>query len=94
MANGQQSGDANARCVMRANGSIMADTSDLQFLILTTEGGSTSNAFGSTMFAPLQCSYSSSTPITVHVQCSESNDDNGGLNAFVQIAALKVGSVQ
>lgn len=94
MANGQQSGDANARCVMRANGFMLADTSDLQFPILTTEGGSTSNAFGSTMSAPLQGSYSSSSPITVLVECSESNGDNGGLNAFVQIAALKVGSVQ
>lgn len=94
MANGQQLGDANARCVMRANGSMLADTSDLQFPILTTEAGTTSNAFGSTMFAPLQGSYSSSTPITVLVECSESNGDNGGLNAFVQIAALKVGSVQ
>jgi hypothetical protein len=94
MVNGQRSGDANARCVMRANGILVADTSDLQFPILTTVVGSASNAFGSTMFAPLQSSYSSSSPIAIRVDCNESNGDNGGLNAFVQIAAMKVGSVQ
>ena len=94
MVNGQMTGDANARCVMRANGVMLADTSDLEFPILTTVAGPPSNAFGSTMFAPLQGSYSSTTPITVLVECNESNGKNGGLNAFVQIAALKVASVQ
>jgi hypothetical protein len=32
--------------------------------------------------------------ITVIVECNESNGKNGGLNAFVQIAAMKVASVQ
>ena len=93
MTNGQVSGDANARCAMYANGTLLADTSDLQFPILTTDGGTTSNAFGSTMFAPLQGSFASSAPITVAVDCTESNGDTGGLAAFVQIAAMKVGSV-
>jgi hypothetical protein len=93
MVNSQTPGVANARCVMRADGTLLADTSDLQFPILTTEVGSTSNSLGSTMFAPLQGSYSSSSPITILVECTESNDDNGGLDAFVQIAALKAGSV-
>ncbi len=94
MVNGQNSGDANARCVMRANGIILADTSDLQFPLLTTEAGPPSGAFGSTMFAPLQSSYSSRSPITILVECSESNGDNGGLNALVQIAAMKVATIQ
>lgn len=94
LVNGQSTGDANARCVMRANGYLLADTSDLQFPILTTEGGATSNAFGSTMFAPLQASYSARNPFTVVVECTESNGDNGGLDAFVQIAALKAGTIQ
>jgi hypothetical protein len=94
MVNGQATGDANARCVMRANGNLLADTSDLEFPILTTVAGPPGNAFGSTMFAPLQGSYSATTPITVLVECNESNDKNGGLNAFVQIAALKVATVQ
>jgi hypothetical protein len=94
MVNAQSSGDANARCTMSANGTLLADTPDLQFPLLTTGSGTTSGAFGSTMFAPLQGTYSSSTPITVAVQCNESNGKNGGLNAFVQIAALKVVSAQ
>jgi hypothetical protein len=94
MTNGQVSGDANARCVMRANGTLLADTSDLQFPILTAAAGPPSGAFGSTMFAPLQGSYTSSTPITVSVECTESNGKNGGLAAFVQVAAMKMGSVQ
>jgi hypothetical protein len=94
MVNAQTPGNANARCILSANGTLLADTTDLQFPILSTEGGTTGNAFGSTMFAPLQGTYSSSTPITVSVACTESNGDNGGLNAFVQIAALKVGGVQ
>jgi hypothetical protein len=94
LVNGQSTGDANARCVMRANGYLLADTSDLQFPILTTAGGATSNAFGSTMFAPLQASYSARNPFTVVVECTESNGDNGGLDAFVQIAALKAGTIQ
>jgi hypothetical protein len=94
MVNSQSSGDANARCVMRADGNMLADTSDLQFPILTTAGGPPSGAFGSTMFAPLQNSYSSRSPITVVVQCTENNGKNGGLDAFVHIAALKVATVQ
>jgi hypothetical protein len=94
MVNGQLTGDANARCVMLANGIMLADTSDLEFPILTTVAGTPGNAFGSTMFAPLQGSYSSTIPITVIVECNESNGKNGGLNAFVQIAAMKVASVQ
>ena len=94
MVNGQSSGDANARCVMRADGNMLADTADLQFPILTTAAGPPSGAFGSTMFAPLQSSYSSRSPITILVECNESNGHNGGLNALVQIAALKVGTVQ
>jgi hypothetical protein len=94
MVNGQSSGDANARCVLTANGTIVADTSDLQFPILTANAGPPSGAFGSTMFAPLQSSYSSSSPITIHVDCSESNGKNGGLNALAQIAATKVAHIQ
>jgi hypothetical protein len=94
MVNSQAAGDANARCVMSADGNLLADTSDLQFPILTTADGATSNAFGSTMFAPLQGSYTSTSPITVSVECTESNGDNGGLTAFAHIAALKAGSVQ
>jgi hypothetical protein len=94
MVNSQSSGDANARCVMSADGNKLAETSDLQFPILTAAGGSTSNAFGSTMFAPLQSSYSSGSPITVRVECIESNGKNGGLDAFVHIAALKVATAQ
>ena len=94
MVNGQNSGDANARCAMRANGYLLADTTDLQFPILTTQAGATSGAFGSTMFAPLQGSYTSGSPITVLVECTENKGANGGLNAFVQIAALKAGAIQ
>ena len=93
MVNGQSSGDANARCVMRADGNLLADTSDLQFPILMV-AGSTGNAFGSTMFAPLQSSYSSRSPITIVVDCTENNGKNGGLNVVVDIAALKVATVQ
>lgn len=94
MTNGQTSGDANARCVMSANGTLLADTTDLQFPLLTAAAGPPSGAFGSTMFAPLQGSYSSSSPITVSVDCTESNGKNGSLAAFVQIAAMKMASVQ
>jgi hypothetical protein len=94
MVNGQSSGDANARCVLRANGSIVADTSDLQFPILTTNAGPPSGAFGSTLFAPLQSSYSSTSPITIDVACSENNGKNGGLNALAQVAATKVAHIQ
>jgi hypothetical protein len=92
MVNGQQSGDANARCVMRADGNLLADTSDLEFPLLSTTGNGSS--FGSTLHAPLHGSYSSDSEIDVVVECTESNGDNGGLNAFVQIAAVKVPSVQ
>jgi hypothetical protein len=94
MTNGQAAGDANARCVMSANGTLLADTTDLQFPLLTAAAGPPSGAFGSTMFAPLQGSYSSSSPITVSVDCTESNGKNGSLAAFVQIAAMKMASVQ
>jgi hypothetical protein len=86
MVNSQSTGDANARCVMRADGNLLADTSDLEFPILNTTAGATSNATGSTMFAPLQSSYSSTNPITILVECSESNAD-GGLDAFMHIDA-------
>ena len=94
MVNGQATGDANARCIMRANGIMLADTTELEFPMLTTVAGTPGNALGSTMFAPLQGSYSSTIPFTVLVECNESNGRNGGLNAFAQIAAMKVASVQ
>jgi len=93
MANGLPAGDANARCVMRADGNLLADTSDLEFPLLSTTGPSGSS-LGSTMFAPLQGTYSSGSTVTVQVDCSESNGDNGGLNASVQIAAIKVDGLQ
>jgi len=93
MVNGQSLGDAKARCVMKANGNSLAETSDLLFPILTTAAGPPSNAFGSTIFAPLQSSYSSASPITILVECSEGNGGAGGLDAFVNIAALKVATV-
>ena len=89
MVNGQSTGNANARCVLSADGNLLADTSDLQFPILNTTGG----ALGSTMFAPLQGSYSSSAPITIHVECTEDAGTNGGLNAFAQIMALQAAAV-
>lgn len=92
MVNSQATGDANARCVMLANDDLLADTADLEFPILTTEGDS--KALGSSMFAPLQGSYVSAIPITIRVNCTESNGDNGGLDAFAQIAAMKAGGVQ
>jgi hypothetical protein len=94
MINSQTTGDANARCVMRADGNILADTSDVEFPILTSEASVTNQALGSTLFAPLQGSYSSTSAINVIVECSESNGDNGGLDAFVHLAALKAGTVQ
>ena len=94
MVNSQSSGDASARCVMKADGILLADTSDLLFPILTTAAGPPSAAFGSTIFAPLQGSYSSRSPITILVECSEGNAGLGGLDAFVNIAALKVATVQ
>jgi hypothetical protein len=90
LVNAQSSGDANARCVVYANGDMVADTSDLEFPILATDG----SALGSTMFAPLQGSYTSSSEINVTVQCTESKGDNGGLNAYAQIAALKAGTLE
>jgi len=39
MVNGQNSGDANARCVMKADGNLLADTTDLQFPLLSTPSG-------------------------------------------------------
>lgn len=94
LVNSQSTGDANARCVMRADGNLLADTSDLEFPILNTTAGAASNATGSTMFAPLQGTYSSTSPIAILVECTESNADNGGLDAFVHIAALKAGTLQ
>jgi len=94
MVNSQNSGDANARCVMRADGNLVADTSDLEFPVLASTGGSPNVTLGSTIFAPLQGSYSSTSPISVIVECTESNGDNGGLDALVNIAALKVGTLQ
>jgi hypothetical protein len=94
LVNSQSTGDANARCVLLADGNLLADTTDLQFPILTTVTGPPSPALGSTMFAPLQGSYSSSAPVTFRVDCSESNGKNGGLNAYVSIAAMKAGTLQ
>jgi hypothetical protein len=92
MVNSQASGDANARCILRADDQLLADTADLEFPVLT---GSTPNAaLGSTMFAPLHGSYSSTSPITVLVECTESNGDNGGLDAYAHIAALKAGTLE
>lgn len=94
MTNSQTTGDANARCVMRANGNLLADTSDLEFPILTAAAGAANPALGSTLFAPLQGSYSSTSPIAILVECTESNGDNGGLDAYVHIAAMKAGTVE
>ncbi len=94
MVNSQSLGDAKARCVMKADGIPLAETSDLMFPILTTAAGPPSGAFGSTIFAPLQSSYSSRSPITILVECSEGNGGLAGLDAFVNIAALKVATVQ
>jgi hypothetical protein len=92
MVNSQNSGDANARCVMRADGKLLADTSDLEFPVLV--GATPNSALGSTMFAPLHGTYSSPAPIALLVECSESNGDNGALNAYAHIAALAVGTLQ
>ncbi len=94
MVNSQRLADAKARCVMKADGIPLADTSDLLFPILTTAAGPPSGAWGSTMFAPLQSSYSSKSPINIQVECSEGNGGAAGLDAFVNIAALKVATVQ
>lgn len=80
--------DAHARCVMRANGILLADTSDLEFPLLTTSP--TPSKTGSTMFAPLQGTFGSGSPSTVDVQCTESN--GGTLHVFARIAALKEGT--
>lgn len=93
LVNGQQTGNANARCVLSANGVLLADTTELEFPLLSANGA-TSSSFGSTIFAPLEGSYSAAIPITVAVNCSENAGGNGGLNAFVQIAAMQVSSVQ
>lgn len=90
MVNGSSAGNANARCVVNADGNLLADTSDLEFPILTTTG----DAVGSTMFAPLQGAYTSAAPITITVACTESKGAGGALNAFAQIAAVKAGAVQ
>ena len=92
MVNSQNSGDANARCALRADGNLLADTSDLEFPLLV--GGSPDSALGSTIFAPLQGSYSSTSAITVLVECTESNGDNGGLDAFAHVAAMKAGILE
>jgi len=92
MVNSQNSGDANARCVMRADGNLLADTSDLEFPVLA--GATPNSALGSTMFAPLHGTYSSPAPIALLVECSESNGDNGALDAYAHIAALAVGTLQ
>jgi hypothetical protein len=92
MVNGQNSGDANARCVMRADGNLLADTSDLEFPVLVDT--SPNSATGATMFAPLHGTYTSTSPIALAVECSEGNGDNGGLDAYAHIAALAVGTLQ
>jgi hypothetical protein len=94
LVNSQRLADAKARCVMKADGTPLADTSDLLFPILTTAAGPPSGAWGSTIFAPLQSYYSSTSPITILVECSEGNGGVAGLDAFVNIAALKVTAVQ
>jgi len=94
MVNSQPLKDAKARCVMKANGVPLAETSDLLFPILTTAATPPSDAFGSTIFAPLQSSYQSSSSFTILVQCSDGNGDvAAGLDAFVNLAALKVAAV-
>jgi hypothetical protein len=94
MVNSQSLADAKARCVMKADGISLAETSDLLFPILTTAAGPPTGAFGSTIFAPLQSSYNSRNPINIVVECSEANGGLAGLDAFVNIAALKVATVQ
>jgi hypothetical protein len=90
----QNLADAKARCFMTADSTLLADTSDLQFPLLTTAAAPPSGAFGSTMFAPLQGTFTSSSPITIRVSCTEGNGGAAGLDAFVNIAALHVATVQ
>jgi len=83
-------GNAKAKCVMWANGTPLAGTSDLLFPLLST---GTSGATDSTIFAPLQGTFSSTTgPIAIRVECSEGNG-GAAYDADVNIAALKVATV-
>jgi len=92
MANGLPAGDANARCVMRADGNLLADTSD------SSPAAQHHRPVGQFAGFDDVCTpagtYSSGSTVTVQVDCSESNGDNGGLNASVQIAAIKVDGLQ
>lgn len=93
LLNALGSGDANARCVLRVDGFLKADTSDLSFpVVFTFLGGGAK--FGSHMILPLQTNYTTSNPAKILVECNESKGDNGGLNAYVQISALRVGKVE
>jgi len=83
-------GDAKANCVMTANGEPLTGTSDLLFPILTT---GVSGARDSTIFAPLQGTYNFPGPTTVVVECSEGNGGLAAYDAHVNIAALKVATV-
>ena len=58
-------GNAKASCVMKANGITLAGTSDLLFPLLSTEA---SGAADSTVFAPLQGTFSSPGPIAIRVE--------------------------
>jgi hypothetical protein len=83
-------GNAKASCVVKANGITLAGTSDLLFPLLST---GTSGATDSTIFAPLQGTFSSTTgPIAIRVECSEGNG-GAAYDADVNIAALKVATV-
>jgi hypothetical protein len=83
-------GNAKASCVMKANGIALAGTSDLLFPLLSTEA---SGATDSTIFAPLQGTFSSPGPIAIRVECSEGNGGLAAYDADVNIAALKVATV-
>lgn len=83
-------GNAKARCVMKANGNTLAEASIVLFPILSTEAN---GAKDSTVFAPLQGTYSSAGPIDIFVECSEGNGGSAAYSASVNIAALKVATV-
>jgi hypothetical protein len=83
-------GNAKASCVMKANGNTLTETSNLLFPILSTEAN---GAKDSTIFAPLQGTYSSTGPIAILVECSEGNGGSAAYYAHVNIAALKVATV-
>lgn len=83
-------GGAKASCVMKANGNTLAETSTVLFPILSTDAN---GAKDSTIFAPLQGTYSSAGPFAILVECSEGNGGSAAYYAHVNIAALKVATV-